>query len=324
MDSQIRSSFRSQLKAGVASGALSRSGSASVATLNSVIASLISAGEDVAFYDPSDLTSLYQSRTGGSNVSADSDPVGIILDKAQMGGQTAAAFIAGQPELVTNGANGFNGTAGWSGVSGVTLSEVDGALILDGGDGSSDRAEYSISGLTVGRAYRVTITAQQTVAGSTTSSFGVFTWATVATQTLSASLTTYKIIAIAMATSGVSRIYTAQGSGDGSEQVKVTNFSVQEIPGYPAIAPSDAARPLYKASPRSYIDYDEVDDVHNILLPDGDYDTWTVATDGSVTFDTTTLSGGTGYALSTDNAGFGITSATLTASQKTVIEAHYA
>jgi hypothetical protein len=71
-------------------------------TFDELVASLLSAGEDVAFYDPNDLTSVYAARTGGANAVADG-PVGLMLDKAQMGGLTAAAFIAAQPELVTNG-----------------------------------------------------------------------------------------------------------------------------------------------------------------------------------------------------------------------------
>jgi len=46
-------------------------------------ASLFASGEQGAWYDPSDLTTLYQDSAGTTPVTADGDPVGLMLDKSQ-------------------------------------------------------------------------------------------------------------------------------------------------------------------------------------------------------------------------------------------------
>jgi hypothetical protein len=83
----------------------------------------------VSMFDLLDTTSLYQDSVGATPVTAHGDPIGLMLDKSQMGGKTAAQFIADQPELVTNG-NFSDGLTGWSDHSnaGGITSVVDGAL----------------------------------------------------------------------------------------------------------------------------------------------------------------------------------------------------
>ena len=285
-------------------------------TFDELIASLLSAGEDVAFYDPNDLTSIYAARTGGANAVADG-PVGLMLDKAQMGGLTAAAFIAAQPELVTNGTFDTD-TTGWS-ISGATLSESGGVLEISAQSTSPVNGTQSLTALVVGRAYLVTGTYWQTGSGGTAARISLF-----GTTTPNNSTSTPLTASMVVIATGTTATLSLASFGNSSTVSHFDNISVVEIPGYHATAPSDAARPILRDVSSTYaLDFDNVDDVHNIVLPDDGYDTWTVASDGSVTFGTTTLSGGTGYALNTDNAGFGITTATLTAAQKSIIEASY-
>ena len=58
-------------------------------------ASLFASGEQGAWYDPSDLTTMFQDRAGTTPVTADGQTVGLILDKSK-------GLVLG-PELVTNG-----------------------------------------------------------------------------------------------------------------------------------------------------------------------------------------------------------------------------
>jgi hypothetical protein len=67
---------------------------------------LFASGEDGGVYDPSDLTSMFANSNGSGGNVAVGDPVGFILDKSQMGGRTAAQFIASQ----TNDAIGLSFT----------------------------------------------------------------------------------------------------------------------------------------------------------------------------------------------------------------------
>jgi hypothetical protein len=275
-----------------------------------LIASLLSAGETVAFYDPNDLTSVYAARTGGANAVADG-PVGLMLDKAQMGGLTAAEYLAAldTPELVTNGT--FDTDSNWNKGTGWTIS---GGVASVSGTASRQYLQQNITGITLGKIYQLKFEVVSITSGSVKIFQGSGAYSLPSASTTGTFTRTY-------ASASTSNIFFY---GDPGDDFSIDNISVKEIPGYHATAPSDAARPILRDVSSTYaLDFDNVDDVHNIALPNDSYDTWTVASDGSVTFGTTTLSGGTGYALNTDNAGFGITTATLTAAQKSIIEASY-
>jgi hypothetical protein len=69
-------------------------------------AKLFTGGVEGAWYDPSDLTTMYQSGTRGSPgapVAADGDPVGLILDKSGNGHDLTQAAAASRPLYKTAG-----------------------------------------------------------------------------------------------------------------------------------------------------------------------------------------------------------------------------
>lgn len=104
----------------------------------------------------SDLSSLYlDDQAVGGNVSADAETVGLVLDKAQMDGKTADAFITAQPELVSNSGNPFTATTGYTTVN-ASLSVVDGKIRVTGA-GVAPRALFAITTV-VGRRTKITTT----------------------------------------------------------------------------------------------------------------------------------------------------------------------
>ena len=66
---------------------------------------LFASGEQGAWYDPSDLTTMCQDTAGTTPVTATGQTVGLLLDKSQ-------GLVLG-PELVTNG-DFSGGSTGWS------------------------------------------------------------------------------------------------------------------------------------------------------------------------------------------------------------------
>lgn len=205
-----------------------------------------------ALYDPSDLTSLYQSRTGGSTGAVDS-VVGIMLDKRQMGTKTAAAFVAGQTELVANG--GFSSSDNWTNASTGTgsLSISGGAATIVGTDGSNRGAASQATGLTVGTWYVLTFNA--TITSGAGTSFGQAVGNGGAAIVSGANVVVFRALATDLI------FYTNSSAGN----ITIDNVSVRAIPGYHALAPSDAARPILRSSGGLYyLDADGTDDWYNV------------------------------------------------------------
>ena len=66
-------------------------------------ASLFASGEQGAWYDPSDLTTMFQDRAGTTPVTADGQTVGYILDKSGRGNHATAPSDAARPLYKTDG-----------------------------------------------------------------------------------------------------------------------------------------------------------------------------------------------------------------------------
>ncbi len=64
---------------------------------------LFSAGEQGVWYDPSDLTTMFQDSAGTMPVTADGQPVGLILDKSGRNNHASQATAANRPLYKTSG-----------------------------------------------------------------------------------------------------------------------------------------------------------------------------------------------------------------------------
>lgn len=67
------------------------------------IGSLFLNGEQGAWYDPSDLSTLFQDAAGTTPVTADGDPVGLMLDKSGNGNHARQATATARPLYKTSG-----------------------------------------------------------------------------------------------------------------------------------------------------------------------------------------------------------------------------
>lgn len=109
-------------------------------------AGLFAAGEQGAWYDPSDMSTMFQDAAGTTPVTAVEQPVGLILDKSQ-------GLVLGA-EVVANGTFD-SGAAGWSaGANAASVSASAGRLTVVSVSAGFGRAITTIS-LTAGRTYKV-------------------------------------------------------------------------------------------------------------------------------------------------------------------------
>lgn len=70
-------------------------------------ATLFAAGEQGAWYDPSDLSTLFQDAAGTTPVTASGQPVGRMLDKSGRGNHATQATVAARPTLQADGNGHF-------------------------------------------------------------------------------------------------------------------------------------------------------------------------------------------------------------------------
>jgi hypothetical protein len=214
-------------------------------------ASLFAAGEVGAWYDPSDLTTLYQDTAGTTPVTTPGERVALMLDKSR-------GLVLG-PELVTNG--GFNTDTAWTkGVFGTGV-----AATISDGVGNLPRIDSSnfahLSQTITGPAgwYRATITV---VSSSVSLRAGT---AALGTTYGNFALTagTFTLVFFAAAANPVITVNcTANGA-----TATIDNISVRELPGNHATQSVLAQRPTYAVEPvtgrRNLLTYSE--DLSNVI-----------------------------------------------------------
>jgi hypothetical protein len=205
-------------------------------------ASLFATGEQGAWYDPSDLTTLFQDSTGATPVTAAAQQVGLALDKSQ-------GLVLG-PELVTNGGPLFTVTTGWdSGRALSTVSVASGALRNTATGTSASDAQFTFTGLVVGRTYR--LSGSFSIGTSPSYRIRVSSVTGLAggnvIDELRSSDATYSGVFVATATTmyvGILGSFTA-----GGQYCDIISISVKLLPGNHAFQSTSAQRPTLGREP---------------------------------------------------------------------------
>lgn len=193
---------------------------------------LFLAGEQGLWYDPSDLSSLFQDAAGTTPVTAAGQPVGLMLDK-RLG-------LIPSGELVING-DFSQGAAGWTLGSGWSI----GSGVASKAAGVNADLTSSLAAV-VGKTYNITYTATVT-AGNMSFRIGSTTGPVHAMSgTFTAYLTATTTSPLAV-------------NGNSAFVGTVDNISVRELPGNHAKQPTAASKLILRDAPWRF-DFDGIDD----------------------------------------------------------------
>jgi hypothetical protein len=262
-------------------------------------ASLFAAGEQGAWYDPSDFSTMFQDSAGTTPVTAVEQPVGLILDKSK--------GLALGSELVTNGTFDTN-TTGWTLWQTGILSVDNFRLKVENGAATISGA-YQLITVVVGRTYKFEGVKEAGTALSPRyylgTSVGGTQYASNATsgQVFIATSTTLVVTAATQSTVlGATAFYD--------------NISVKELAGNHASQSTSASRPVLSARV-NLLTYSEQFDNAAWTKPgllafgSGSVANATAAPDGTITADllvpNTTLTNHATYVLSALSAGVAYT-----------------
>lgn len=192
-------------------------------------------GIDGAWFDPEDMSTMFQDAAGTIPVTALEQPVGLWLDKSQ--------GLELGPELVTNG-DFSNGVTGWSAIGvGGTLSVVSGELQILGSGLGFPGARKAVSGLVVGKSYVLKTTARRGTSASP-AIMGIIS-ATYSTSTSATVNTEMQVIFVATAASHNVDLSIPSSSASGT--VFFDNVSIKELRGNHATQSITASRQTLSA-----------------------------------------------------------------------------
>ena len=198
---------------------------------------LFANGEQGVFFDPSDLTTLYQDSSGTTPVTAVEQPVGLMLDKSK--------GLALGPELVTNGdfssSTGWFVSAGWS-ISGGTLNAVS------AGSGTSVYQNV----VALGKYYELTFTIVSISDGA------VFIRAGDAGAAFSEA-GTHTVRVFNSNDVGIKLRFNITASG--TTTCVIDDISCKELPGNHAFQTTSASRPVLSARVNLLTKTEQFDDV---------------------------------------------------------------
>lgn len=206
--------------------------------------SLFAAGEQGAWYDVSDISTMYQDSAGSTPVTAAGQTVGLLLDKSK--------GLALGPERLTNG-EFSNGSTGWA------VDNADATHIVTFASGTmrykSDTTTpqlnvTQLNALEVGKWYKITVVCSAWVSGSLKTDVGN------GSPVLASGVGTFTNYILANNTT----LTLTRNSAN--VDITIDNISVLELPGNHASQTTAARRPQYNvdASDRPYLLFDGVDD----------------------------------------------------------------
>ena len=187
---------------------------------------LFSGGTPGAWYDPSDLTTLFQDSAGTTPVTAVEQPVGLMLDKSQ-------GLVLGV-ELLNNG-DFSQGATGWT--LGASAAITGGALVITSAPQFEYVATSSPSIGTAGKFYSYTFTISNYSAGS----IGVYFYNN--TGHVFSANGTYTVIVQKTDVGGIRLRSQSSTAFTGT----IDNISVKELAGNHAFQSTSASRPVLSA-----------------------------------------------------------------------------
>lgn len=273
--------------------------------------SLFMGGDTGAWFDPSDLSTMFQDTSGTLPITTTGQTVGLLLDKSK-------GLVLGS-ELVSNG--GFDTvTTGWTGV-GATLAVVSGQLELTATGGSTARSTQTVTTV-VGKTYKATATMRRgTSAINCDILISGITQSAAVTVT---SNTTVSVYFVAVATTTTIRPGT-NGVTTAGQTAYVDNVSVKEVLGNHSQQATGAQEPAIRfPAAVYYLEDDLVDDNLNWTATAGTYDIAYVASNGTVTFlDDQALSGATDILLTQNLAGYIARNSAFSDTEKASITAYF-
>ena len=199
---------------------------------------LFALAEPGVWFDPSDLTTLFQDTAGTTLVTTPGQPVGLMLDKSR--------GLALGPELVTNGDFSV-GTTGWSASGSASLSVVSGALRVANGAAVTGGASQTFNTV-AGTTYRWTYYVDPATSGGAVVRVrdgGTLTVISTATRTVAGAYTL-----LFVATGSTTQINCVNSSSTAGVYHDVDNISVKELPGNHAVQATGANRPNYGIEPQ--------------------------------------------------------------------------
>ena len=192
-------------------------------------AALFSAGEQGVWYDPSDLSTLFQDSAGTTPVTAVGQPVGFLGDKSR-------GFVPGA-ELVTNGTFDAD-TNGWTQIGGGSFAwDASGGIACTDVGGADCNAQTTITTV-AGRTYRARWTVRSATGGWL---FRIRNATDYSFQSVIAATGTYTAYFVASVT-GTNTVNLI--SNDTNQTVVFDNISVRELAGNHATQPTAASRPV--------------------------------------------------------------------------------
>lgn len=211
-------------------------------TLDELVAALFSAGEQGAWYDPSDLTTLYRDAAGTTPVTAVEQPVGLMLDKSK-------GLVFG-PELVTNG-DFSDGATGWTAQVNTNIAVTSGELVVTNVGFSYGTATQEISTV-AGKWYRVSAS----VRTGTASAINVVARTTPTSGNLSAVNSSSRVttnVTLSFAATGSTTYIAFVNTNTPNGVGYYDNISVRELPGNHAFQPTSTNRPVLSGRYNRYV-----------------------------------------------------------------------